>query len=131
MNYPQKAIAFHLSYDEDSEDESMFHVSSPQPDCPSVSWNHRRFRLIGKHNSWKNDENQQYVEFLKENFDIFSRGTSTVRMGSIYHLMSAAIKSKNYAQCRIHHSRMINRFKSAELVIQQMERRLRNPLGLL
>lgn len=131
MNYPRKIAAFHLGYEEDSDDESMFHVASPQPDSPLVSWNHQRYRLIGKRNSWKNDENQQYVEFLKENFDIFSRKAKTARLGQIYHLMGAAIKSKNYAQCRIHHYRMINRYKSAERVIQQMERRLRNPLDII
>lgn len=117
MNYPQKALTLHLSYDEDSEDESMFHVPTPQPDSPKISWASTNRRLIGKHNSWKIGENQQYIQFLKDYFDILSIETKTERMGHVYCMMSAAIKSKNYAQCRIHHYRMMSQYKTAERVI--------------
>lgn len=95
----------------------MFHVAGHQPASPKISWNPSRYRLIGMHNSWKNDENRQYIQFLKNYFDIFSRETKRERMGQVYRMMSTAIKSKNYAKCRIHHNRMMSQYKTAERVI--------------
>jgi hypothetical protein len=43
----------------------------------------------------------------------------------IYGLMSEYIKTKNYAQCRIHHFRMLGRWGDAERIIQANEQRIR------
>lgn len=50
-------------------------------------------------------------------------------MREIYGLMSEYIKSKNYAQCRIHHFRMLGRWGTSEGIIQATEQSLRGGRG--
>ena len=45
--------------------------------------------------------------------------------------MAASIKSKNYAQCRIHHSKLLRRHGTVEHVIRACEKELKGADGNL
>jgi len=57
-------------------------------------------------------EKHSYNEFLKDNLDSFMESHSFKNSQNIYSSMAVYIKSKNYAQCRAHHFKMMNRFGS-------------------
>lgn len=96
---------------EDSDDESLFchRANPPQETAIRRIWINKR--LIGRRNLWTRAEQESYLVFLKEEFDIVQRYLQEPRTLKIYALMEKYIGSKNYAQCRVHHQRMLRQYK--------------------
>ena len=96
---------------EDSDDESLFchRASSPLKTTIRRIWINKR--LIGRRNLWTRAEQQSYLIFLKEEFDLLQRPLQEQRNLKIYNIMEKYIGSKNYAQCRVHHQRMLRQYK--------------------
>jgi hypothetical protein len=62
------------------------------------------------------------LQFIKDNFSLFEEDWGFRRITRLCCRMSQYIESKNYAQCRAHHFRMINRHISVEGIIEKLTR---------
>lgn len=70
-----------------------------------------------KKKHWKAHENQKYIEFLKENKDLFEKDREDKRLMKINIMMSKSVRTKNATQCRSHHQKMLVHYKTIENII--------------
>jgi hypothetical protein len=75
-------------------------------------------RILPRGQAWQREEKEHYLAFLKNHFDLMERLQQEKSALKIYWQMSSFIKSKNYAQCRLHHSKLLARHGSAENIIR-------------
>ena len=75
-------------------------------------------RKKSKKKHWKPQENKRYVDFLRNNMEIFEKNREDKRLMKINILMSGHVKSKNSTQCRSHHQKMLAHYKSVQNIIK-------------
>lgn len=112
------------AYLSDSDEESLFCVKTKQNGTKPICKLPINKRILQKSHAWSHHEKEQYIAFLKTHFDLMERLPLERRVLKIYWIMASSIKSKNYAQCRIRHSRMARLHGSIENIIKACQKEL-------
>ena len=83
--------------------------------------NSKKKATYGTHH-WNDEENQKYVEFLMKFKDVIEGGKKVRRKWHLNRMMSKAIGSRSYEQCRSHHQKMIKYYKDIDGIIQYLSK---------
>ena len=131
MSLSNKKDLINQRYDEISQEQSLFNVNPKQSKKLKPIDVNLHKRIVAKYNHWSNTHNELYLQFIKTYFDLFESNNQRQEMLKIYRIMSQFIKTKNYAECRIHHFRMIKRYKTNEGIIEGLQRKIRGVEGTM
>lgn len=71
-------------------------------------------------NRWSSKENKIYVQYLKNNKDMFKDKESR-KKGKVLHRLAKLIKKRTYEQVKSHHQKMIIKYHTIDTIIREFE----------
>lgn len=69
--------------------------------------------------NWTQEENFKYAYFLKENLHLF-KSEKKRRALKVFKLVSEAVKTRTYVQCKSHHQKMLLKYGGNHRIIKKI-----------